>query len=173
MEKFNITFCRCGRIHVAEHGYDWLAKDWKNRSLVNVCTNCGATTSTTLSPYEEESFTVNCVDLRDESFEGLVRIRVSSGIRVYNLSGKLINERRDRFFVNHKQMLEVEETGEFMPLHEADKLRKPWITVDTERLIADVQREYKDDADAILRTISGYSVPIHWENTPYEKSYNK
>ena len=173
MEKFDIVFCNCGRIHAHVHDYDWLAEDWKNRSLVNICTNCGAATRTFLEPYEEDSFTVNCVDLKDVSFEGMTRVRASSGIRIYNLSGKLINERRGGFFVNHKQMREIEESGEFIPLHDADRFRKPWITVDTERLIDNVRRDYNEAADDILRAISGYGVPIHWENTSYEKSYNK
>ena len=70
MKKFDVTFCKCGRIHVREHNYDWLAKDWNKRSLVDVCTNCGITTHTFLTPYAEGEFTVNCIDLRDEFFEG-------------------------------------------------------------------------------------------------------
>jgi len=41
-KTYDIQFCSCGRIHVMSFDeIEWLSEDYKNRSIIRACANCG------------------------------------------------------------------------------------------------------------------------------------
>jgi len=169
--NYDVRFCQCGRIHVMPYSeMTWMAKDCQNRSVTRVCANCGAAYTTFLSECED-GFDVNCISLKTgvTEFNNQHRIHYSKGITVCMKSGEEADTYQNGFFVNSKEW--SYETSE-KNLSYADKQRHDFVTVDTERLIREVEREYKEKADDILKAISGYAVKIHWEGTKYCKSFN-
>ena len=135
--------------------YDWLAEDFKNRKIIRVCQNCGTTRQTWLDEYfiEDEddprpSFTVCGSDLKECEFTGdsNTQFIFSRGIPV---------------------PLESGESAEFFGpsgiWYDSEGRCKVW----TKRLISDIKYHYKEDAEDILNSISGYVVGIDWEGTPY------
>lgn len=156
--KYEAWFCHCGRIHLMNNDkYDWLAEDFQNRRIIRVCQNCGATRQTWLDEcfMEDEddprpSFTVCGSDLREGEFIGdsNTQFIFSKGIRV-----PLKNVFR---FATSR----LGGNGWF------DEDGNPG-EVDTESLIKEIRSQFKDEAEEVLDSISGYVVGINWESTPY------
>jgi len=134
----------------------------------NVCTNCGTTVRMFLDEYDD-GFATNIVDIRDEDFEGNFRIITSRGIIVHLKSGVEADLLQSGYFVNRDEWKLVELQEEYESLELAYKLNHSWCTVDTDRLIRDIENKFKDDADKILNQLSGYLVKINWEGTKYGK----
>lgn len=153
--KYEAWFCRCGRIHLMNNDkYDWLAEDFKNRKIIRVCQNCGTTRQTWLDECfiddvddPRPSFTVCGSDLKECEFLGdsNTQFIFSNGIRVPLLSGA--------YAEHHGASLWYDDNGRC----------EVW----TDRLIQNIQREFKDEAEEVLNSISGYVVGINWEGTPY------
>lgn len=128
----------------------WLAADYKNRSIIHVCQNCGATVKIFLDEYMD-GYASNCVDYHnvDLSSEELAntKLLMNEGIKV-PVKGGL-------YATCHSSVTWWdEETGKGGPY-----------SVDTERLIKEV-----NDKD-ILNSISKYVVGIDWTGTPYALMY--
>ena len=175
MKHYEVWFCGCGRIHIMPHSeFDWMKEDYKNRSIIRICGNCGAAFKTFLTESFEEGFDVNSVDLRDDKVNEVKNSKLyySKGIKVYMKSGKEADTEQSGYFANCEEWTHMNGSG-YQPIEAAEKERKDWATVDTKRLIDDVKRHYKEDADDILNSISGYSVKIHWKDTAYEREWNK
>jgi len=176
MKKFDIRFCKCGRIHhMPSDELDWLAKDTKHRAIIRICANCGMAEVVFLSETFNNKFDVNVCDLERYPIKewNNTKIYYSRGIRVYMKSGKEADTEQSGYFANCDEWTHMNGSG-YQPIEAAEKERKDWATVDTERLIDNVKREYKEDADDILKSISGYgSVKIHWKGTKYETDWNK
>lgn len=174
MVMFDVRFCRCGRIHVMDGSvYDWLAGDHTKRSVVRICSNCGVATRSFLDTYED-GFAMNTYDLRDTEEEMFAKVIASSGIRVYMKSGEEADTFQNGYFANCDEWRRMENTRrDFVSICDAEKQGQDWATVDTERLIQDVKRKFKDQAADVLKYISGYMVKIHWAGTEFEKDWNK
>ena len=54
-------------------------------------------------------------------------------------------------------------------IQEECKKHDDWATVDTNWLIQDIKRDFKDKAEEVLKHLSGYAVHIDWTGTPYER----
>jgi len=175
-KTYDIQFCSCGRIHVMSFDeIEWLSEDYKNRSIIRACANCGKANVTFLTEgFEQGTFDVNCCDL--ERYGNIIwnntKLFYSRGIKVYMKSGKEADTEQSGYFANCEEWTHMNGSG-YQPIEAAEKERKDWATVDTERLIETIKREYMNDADDILRSISGYAVKIHWEGTKYETDWNK
>lgn len=156
--KYDVWFCKCGRIHLMNNDkYDWLAEDFQNRKIIRVCQNCGATRQTWLDEYfmefmeDEEnprpSFTVCDSDVKEGEFIGdNTRLIFSRGIPVPLENGEIAE------YFGHSGIWYYSEGS-----------CKVW----TKRLISDIRYHYKEDAEDILNSISGYAVGIDWGGTPY------
>lgn len=156
MSKYEAWFCHCGRIHLMNNDkYDWLSKDFRNRKIIRICQNCGATRQTWLDEYfiEDEddprpSFTVCGSDVKEGEFIGdsNTQFIFSKGIRVPLKSGAFAEYHGPAGgWFDDKGKCEV------------------W----TDRLIQNIQREFKDEAEDVLNSISGYVAGINWEGTLY------
>jgi len=177
-KRYDVRFCSCGRIHIMPFDeLDWLSEDHKNRRIIRICANCGKAIVTFLTENFDNGFDVNCCDLDDHKVEvwNNTKIYYSRGIIVYMKSRNEADSFQANCFANCKeweQMMNSSPNG-LCPIYEAEKQRQDWATVDTERLINNIKWSYKDDADNILKSISGYGVRIHWKGTEYETEWNK
>ena len=165
-----IIFCNCGRIHIIPKLWDWMAEDHENRSAIHVCTHCGETVRMFLTPYDD-GFATNIVDVRDEDFEGNFRIIASRGVIVYMNSGVEADTFQSGYFANSDEWKMVELQEEYESLELSYKLNQPWCTVNTNRLIRDIEIKYKDEADKILNQLSGYLIKINWDGTKYARKF--
>lgn len=140
MEKmYDVTFCRCGRIHVFPMGeYDWLAALQNKRAVVQVCKNCGRTTEITVDPFYD-GFVCN------KNTEGA--IRGDRECHVYADEG---------FRVPIKSSANAYATG----YHERQWIYEDaHVEVDTKKLIEEVNNL------PILHSIRGYVSGIDWSGT--------
>ena len=173
--NYEVRFCNCGRIHVMpKDELDWLSEDWQNRSIIRICANCGATDIMFLSEYME-GYAVNCNSFNDglnKLFSKETKVYYTRGIKVHMMSGTEADSEQSGYFVNCQEWKKIMGNG-YESLPEAEKAGKKWATVDTKRLIRDIEWEFKEKADDILNSISGYAVKIHWEGTKYCTDYNK
>ena len=146
--KYDVRFCKCGHIHLINSSwFDWMREDYKNNFLIFVCQSCGATHKIFLDTFED-GYCVNVVDMTNFQMVGgtSARFIFSEGIAV---------------------PLEVGDYASFY-VHNRWYYGAGSSPVDTQRLIRDIKREYKDDADDILRSISSYVSGINWKGTKYE-----
>lgn len=148
-----------------------MSEAYEERSIVNVCTHCGATVRTFLTPYDD-GFAVNSYDVKSSCVEGYIRLVTSSGIPVYMNSGKEADYCFGGYFANSEEWRE-KTFKSYIPLDKAEANRLPWATVNTKNLIDTVNKMYKEDAESILRSISGYVVRISWDGTDYCNDWNK
>ena len=153
--KYDVWFCKCGRIHLMNNDkYDWLAEDFKNRKIIRVCQNCGTTRQTWLDEYfmddeddSRPSFTVcgsvfkECEFIEDNNIQFIF----SKGIRVPLLNGAFAERYAVGLWYDDNDRCEV------------------W----TDRFIQQIKKEFKDEAEEILNSISGYAVGIDWKGTSY------
>lgn len=174
-KNFEIRFCGCGRIHIisTDKLWDWMQEDYSNRKVLFVCTHCGSSSMMWLDDYED-GYATNSHDTR----EGIIddpnmRVILSEGVRVYMNSGKIADTFQNGYYANCEEWKMIESSREFKSLNDSERDREDWATVNTDRLIRDVTLQYKDDHSNILKSISGYSVRIHWIGTEYETNYNK
>lgn len=159
--------CNCGRIHVIQDGWDWIAEDYKTRSIIHVCTNCGNTVKMFLNDFDE-GYATNVVDFRDQDIEGFFRIITSNGIKVYLMTGTIVDTVQAGYFVNEREYTSAATNLDYKSLDHAYQLREPWCTVDTQRLIKDFKEKFGDKADSILRQLAGYVIKIDWKGTEYD-----
>ena len=167
--KYDISICMCGRIHVREWHYNWLADDHKNRAIVNICANCGRVKI--LKLVEDESMCANGFRLEPSvlmdgelDFEGTTKISLSEGISVFMKSGKVANLYARGNFVNTS---ELPPHTSFTDIHAAHINRADWAMVDTERLINDIESSYDDKSKSIIHAIKPYC-HISWDGTKYK-----
>lgn len=148
MKKYSVWFCTCGRIHVFPmEEYDWLEEDYRVRSIIQVCQNCGATYETYLTRGFEEGFdvcgrTIGDVVYSPDDLKN-VKLFMGKGIRV-PLKGGFIAEHYNSSINQYYD--------------------EDWnaYNVDTKALIEEV----KDDE--ILQSIAGYVSGIDWTGTKYD-----
>lgn len=152
--KYNVWFCSCGRIHVMPMEYlDWIQEDYKNRSVIQVCSHCGATYRTFMDTYED-GYTV-CGDSPEdiEIFnDPNVRVLIKKGISVPLVRAYDADYHHSHFWWSEGQKHEV----------------------DTERFIHEVFNNYKyskEEADEVLKSISGFYSGINWKGTKYAKEW--
>lgn len=152
MSKYSVRFCNCGTIHLMNNdNFDWMEEDFGNRSVVQVCRNCGFTKETYLEPYED-GFCHCGHEINEAEFEGDSnhRVIISRGIRIP------LNESFGHAAYISPANHYFDDDGNLC-------------TVDTKRLIEQIKHDYKDDADNILYSIAGYVSGIDWSGTKYGK----
>lgn len=159
LRRYDVWFCTCWHIHfIPSDILDWIKDDYRNREAIQVCNSCGAVRTTTLDTYEDGFCT--CRDEKQnfkitKNIERCLKLFVDNGVSVYlkNFDGSTVpasGKLGSRWFrVNSKGNQEFS-------------------SVDTLRLIQDIKHNYRDDADDILRSISGYVSGIDWSGTDYE-----
>ena len=148
-KKYEVSFCSCGHIHIMPSEYlDWIQEDYKHRSIIQICRNCGSSYKTFLDEYFEGGFVICGCDVEDTEIlnDPNTRIILQKGIQVPIVEGYCAD-----YYINGIWMCDGHR-----------------VVVDTDRLIRDVQRDYGDEADYILKAISGYVSGINWKGTKYE-----
>lgn len=170
--KYEVRFCGCGRIHVTENKdlWDFLEQDYKNRKVLMVCNHCGSARLMWLSEYMDEGLAQNSTDIRDDTVDNVDKVIASRGIILYTMSGEPVDGHVAGYFVNYREWEKNQD--KYRSLDEAYKDKAPWVTVDTQRLIMDIKRIYKEDADEVLKRISGYVTKINWKGTNYEHEWD-
>ncbi len=159
LKKYDVWFCNCGHIHLMDRKwFDWMREDYINRQIVRVCRICGTIYKQFLDPYED-GFCICSADIGDEEFNANSNMHFifSRGIAVPTVAG---------LYAEYRSPSGVW----YAPTEVYDEVRNDdpdFHTVDTNQLIHNIQREYREDADDILNSISGYVSGIDWTNTPY------
>lgn len=144
MQKYDVWFCRCGTIQLMPNEYyDWLQEDYRNRYIIRVCQNCGATRKIWLEEYED-GFCIcgtdaNDFELTPDEIKNC-RIIFNQGIRVPIEGGTYADYHVSNMWLDN----------------EGHK------NVDTKRLIHIVKDE------ETLRSIAAYVSGIDWTGTPYD-----
>lgn len=161
-QRYDVWFCTCGHIHFMPFDVlDWIQYDYRNREAIQVCRSCGAVRKTTLDTYEECFYICRDIE-RDskitENIERCVRLFVDNGVSVYlkNFDGSTVpalGKLGDKWFG-------IDFKG-----------NRGYNPVDTLRLIQDIKHNYGEDANDILKSISGYVSGIDWSGTEYEIKY--
>lgn len=171
MSKYNMWFCSCGRIHpMPISDMDWMVQDHDKRSVIHICTNCGAVYKQFLEedPWGNEPcghYYVNGVSIVDEVINTTdepkkdFKLIFNRGIKVPMKSGGYATYHLSDTYVNQDYIRDTLNTND---LYCAVRKDPECCTVDTQRLI----REVKDDE--ILTDLSRYFVGINWAGTKYE-----
>ena len=162
MSKYEVWFCDCGRIHLMDNKYlDWMQEDSKNRSVIRVCRNCGNVQEMFLDENICGGYDICATDNIPEEFDSSpdTHFIFSKGIQVPMMSGGYATYRSPtgRWYTDPVVHIYGEETAS-----------KNYI-VDTKSLIKEIRRDYKDQAEDILKSISGYVSGIDWTGTEYER----
>lgn len=171
--KYDVKFCRCGRIHAYENKdlWDFLQDDYKNRRVLTVCTHCGSTRLMWLDEYLDEGLAQNSTDINEGIVPNVDKVIADRGIIIYTMSGAPVDEYIAGYFVNREEW--KKDQDKYRNLEEAYDNKAPWATVDTERLIKDVKRIYGSNADEVLKRVSGYVTKINWKGTNYEHCWDR
>lgn len=163
-------FCGCGRIrYIPQNVYDWMAEDYKNREVIWICKNCGATERIFLTEYEN-GYYVNSTDINEYAEPVQCRIYASSGIPVFMKSGSLADVFIDAYFANRDEWISKENNPDYESIDKSECRGEPWATVDTDRLIQQIKRSNSITADDIIRSIMSHrAARIMWDKTEYGK----
>lgn len=176
--KFEVWFCHCGRIHIfPTSDYDWMSEDPEHRRSMWVCRNCGNIYEHWLTRafYEyndKPAFDVNGTDymnydsldiMEDPDIQRRYYFRV--GIRVPIVEGGYADYLWSKLWCNTDYVNHKYHTTDLQWIKEN---HPECTTVDTERLIENIKKEYPYEADDILKCISRYISGINWKGTPYE-----
>lgn len=174
--KYDIWFCDCGRIHFYPRSdWDWMAEDHEHRRSTQICRNCGAIYEHFLTENFDEYEGKPGFDLNGYSYTNLDRIEIDpkdeiqcrfyidKGIKVPLKEGGYADGHWCGVYFNAEYMNKM---GYPSDISETCQHRE-CITVDTERLIHNITYDYKDDAEDLLKCISGYIVGINWDGTKY------
>lgn len=170
-KNYDCWFCSCGRIHIMESDlFDWLQEKHEKRSVIRVCTNCGANRRVYLTEngegFDINSFEVNLNGLRtiiDPAEDGNeYKFIFDRGIMVPMKRGGYADyhSHHNHMFINTDYMETTLGTTCINTALQQDPL---CFTVDTKRLIKEI-----NDED-IVRSISNYIVGIDWSGTKYER----
>lgn len=182
-KKYDIRFCKCGRIHAIDNAV--LDKALKNnKNLLLICGGCGAATligadvdaegymmySADFSPYENTSIIPADFENSDTR-KGIEEIFYSLGYKVPMMteeyatmcfSGYFVDTTCPDFSEIQKTNITTEEIMNFIDEHNRNK-----IAVNMSRFI----RETPDD---VLEAVSSYLMRgFDWVGTKYEKSWHK
>lgn len=159
--KYDVWFCSCGHIHVMPMSHlDWMAEDPKNRFVVRVCQSCGATYKMWLDQHSE-GFDICGRDIRDVEIQSkYCKFILNTGICVPMESG---------LYASYHTSAGIWLDDEYNYNDPCEDEKKAHSTVNTDRLIKEVEREFKENAEDVLKSISAYVSGIDWKGTPYER----
>lgn len=165
--EYNTNFCRCGRIHAIKYddSWDFMKEDYRNRKVAHVCSHCGSSFLMFLTEYED-GYSMNSMGLQDTVIDEVSKLIVDSGIILFTESGHVVDQYVNGYFVNEAEW--AKHQYDHTSLDEAYRAGEKWCRVDAAQLIKDVYSHYKAEADAILKSISGYAVKIDWSGTKYD-----
>lgn len=165
--KYEAWFCTCGRIHFHPMAdLDWMAEDHENRRVLEVCRHCGQIYEQFLTESWYGEGDKPAFDINGHSYhnDDNVLIMENPNYRIYIRKGIMVPMKKggyaDYHFSNGYCNSEVKEKD------------PDYFIVDTKRLIKEVRRDYPEEAEEILKSISGYVTGIDWKGTPYEHKYN-
>lgn len=150
MSKYDVWFCECGHIHLMPIEYlDWMSENYEHRNIIRVCQNCGETKKMWLTDYDDE-LKINCKDFINFEMcdNANTRFLLNKGIYVPLINGDCTDYAT--YYCNG------------VWFYESNKCK-----VNTIQLIKEIQYKYKDKADDILKSISGYVAGIDWTGTDY------
>lgn len=175
--KYDIWFCNCGRIHfMPKSDWDWMAEDCEHRRVLQVCRNCGALYEhfLTESFYKTPGFDLNGYDYINEdriifnpTDDIQRRTYLDRGIKVPLIEGGYADGHWSNIYFNAEYMRRMGYPSDISSSCE----HPDCITVNTDRLIREVQSKYPEEADELLKCISGYLAGINWKGTKYERAY--
>ncbi len=154
MSKYNVNFCRCGRVHFIEwEKINKVCSD-KTKSLLHICNNCGHVLDIWFTDYED-GYAINSKSVLNEELEvkNIGLVVTSTGTKIYMKTG------------NEATMLEG---GTFIDWGTSDRGCK-----EEDRYEVDIHKtlRYLDD-EIKAKELSGYGVNIDWSGTKYATSYN-
>ena len=178
--KYEAWFCSCGRIHFHPmDDLDWMSEDCENRRVLEVCRNCGHIheqflTESIYGDGDKPAFDVNGDDyFNDENVLIMenpnYRIYIRKGIKVPMKKGGYADYHFSNGYCNSEKIKETFGDTYIPTIKEKDP---DYLTVDTDRLIKEIQQDYPEEADDLLKSISGYIVGISWKGTPYEHKWD-
>lgn len=153
MTKYSARFCQCGRIHLINNDlYDWMKEDFCHRSIIYVCQNCGTTFKVFLDEYMD-GYAVNYVEVEniEANYDPNTIVFFNHGIAVPVMSGHYASAHTS----SNRWVAENISGPEFS-------------RVDTQTLIQEIRRDFKEDAENVLKSISSYVSGIDWKGTEYE-----
>lgn len=155
MNKYDVRFCRCGRVHFIE--WDKLNRvcDEEDKSVLFICNNCGKTSLIWLEECMDGK-AWNSISIEDDelSTKDIELIIASRGESIWMKSGGYATCKAGSTFIDWDTP-----KGEC-----SDEDRK---IVDVERTICMIRDEEK------LEELSHYAVDIDWKGTKFEKSYHR
>ena len=157
--KYDVWFCRCGHIHLMPYEYfDWMEGDIRNRHVYRVCQSCGAVYEQYLDNYED-GYAICGASPKGFEIEPKsdVRVMMSPGIPVPMKSGQLAS-------YHTPSNIWLDDGYNDAHVEETKKLHS---TVDAKNLIKIVEKEYPEDHEDVLKSISGYVSGINWDGTPF------
>lgn len=155
MDKYNVRFCECGRVHFIEWKILNRVCDTENKKVLFICNNCGKTDLQFLDDYLDGKVWTS-IPVENEMLEGtdVGLVITSRGERIWMKSGGYATSKVGTIFIDW-------DTPSNKCSEESRKI------VDTQKTIRMIDDEEK------LEELSHYGVDIHWKGTKYEKSYNK
>lgn len=187
--KYDIRFCKCGRIHTTPIEKLDNALE-KNKNLLLICAGCGNATligadiepdwdepdkdcymmySGDFSTYENKSITVTDFESTD-SYKGIEEVIYSHGIKVPMMTGQFATDYfngrfSDRwypdFYKIQRNDITVKEIMDFIDEYTYD------------RTTVNMQRFIHETPEDMLEEISHYFVDgFNWKGTKYETEWN-
>lgn len=144
MNTYIAEFCRCGRIHIYPNkDIDWMSEDYKHRTVIQVCKNCGTVFQLFLTENslggKQPSFDINGCDVLidqdiDPDSNNKHRIHINNGITV---------PMRDGNYANYYWKCRFQYIDPETPFANDESC-----LVDKERLISDIRKKYQDELES-------------------------
>ena len=178
--KYEAWFCTCGRIHFHPMAdLDWMAEDHENRRVLEVCRHCGQIyeqflTESWYGEGDKPAFDINGHSYHNDDNVLIMenpnyRIYIRKGIMVPMKKGGYADYHFSNGYCNSEQ---IQKRFGDLWLSAVKEKDPGYFIVDTKRLIKEVRRDYPEEADELLKSISGYVAGINWKGTPYEHKYD-
>ena len=177
--KYEAWFCTCGRIHFHPMAdLDWMAEDHENRRVLEVCRHCGQIyeqflTESWYGEGDKPAFDINGHSYHNDDNVLIMenpnyRIYIRKGIMVPMKKGGYADYHFSNGYCNSEQ---IQKRFGDLWLSAVKEKDPGYFIVDTKRLIKEVRRDYPEEAEEILKSISGYVTGIDWKGTPYEHKW--
>lgn len=162
--KYNVMFCKCGRVHfIDEEKINEAIKN--NKQVLVICNNCGESLIIGANESYEESgdkcymmYSSNMIDTEINDTSKIHSIVFSAGEQIQMMTGGAATYYGNNTFIDWETKKPEDVSNE-----EWEKLRE---TVHTQHTINWIRDEDK------LEQLSHYGSGIDWTGTKYKKDYN-
>ena len=156
-----------------------MSEDCENRTVLEICRHCGHIYEQYLTKSIDGDGDKPAFDVNGDNYfndENVLimenpnyRIYIRKGIKVPMKKGGYADYHFSNGYCNSEQIQNAFGHTYLPRVKEQDP---DYVTVDADRLIKEVQRDYPEEADDLLKSISGYVVGINWKGTSYEHKWD-